>query len=303
MKQTSQMSQMSQLSEHAYRVGWIHYTNAAPILDALELPEEVQVLQGVPTEMNTALLERRVDMANISAVEFVRHADRLAALSDFSISVLGPVYSVCLFHRLPLEQLQRIAFTSQSAMSVCLLELCLRQRGLSPALICAEGPAEDLLQQGFDAVLRIGDSALREWYQVAGPLTADRTMTTLLRNSATRAGTRADGRHGLLVTDLAQEWFDLTGYPFVFAVWAYHKDRPPPKQLVEAMRVARRYGLGHLAALAERHAPRLQLPVRVVQHYLWNFRYHLEVPDKLGLQAFARQAVPDHEDLCFRDVF
>ncbi|WP_027459812.1 menaquinone biosynthetic enzyme MqnA/MqnD family protein [Deinococcus murrayi] len=271
-----------------YRAGWIHYTNVAPILDPLVLPPGVCAIRGVPTEMNAALLSGRVDIANISAVEFVRHAERLEALPDFSVSVLGPVYSVNLFHTRPLEGLRRVALTAQSAMSVALLEVLLRERGLSPTLERAEGEAEALLAAGYDGVLRIGDSALREWYGVAGPLTPGRSMTAL-----------PNAARGITVTDLAQEWFALTGHPFVFAVWAYRPENPPPPALLQAMREARRYGLGHLAEVAARHAPRLGLPERVVQHYLWNFRYHLEAPDRLGLAEFAALAVPGHAPLRF----
>ncbi|GGL97377.1 menaquinone biosynthetic enzyme MqnA/MqnD family protein [Deinococcus aerophilus] len=271
-----------------YRAGWIHFTNVAPILDSLVLPPQVSAITGVPTQMNAALLSGQVDIANISAVEFIRNADTLEALPDFSVAVLGPVYSVNLFHTRPLQELRRIALTAQSAMSVALLEVLLRGRGLSPALERAEGEAEDLLNSGYDGVLRIGDSALREWYRVVGPLTPERTMTML-----------PDSGRGITVTDLAEEWFRLTGHPFTFAVWAYRKDRPPPAALIQAMRVARRDGIGHLAEVAQRHAARLGLPERVVQHYLWNFRYHLEAPDRLGLEEFAAKAVPGHAPLRF----
>ncbi|WP_034386625.1 menaquinone biosynthetic enzyme MqnA/MqnD family protein [Deinococcus sp. YIM 77859] len=271
-----------------YKAGWIHYTNVAPILDSLVLPPGVTAITGVPTEMNAALLSGEVDIANISAVEFIRHAERLEALPDFSVAVLGPVYSVNLFHTVPLQDLRRVALTRQSAMSVALLEVLLRERGLFPTLEVAEGEAEDLLASGYDGVLRIGDSALREWYRVAGPLTPETTMTMLPHT----------GR-GITVTDLAEEWFRLTGHPFVFAVWAYRRDNPPPPELVQAMREARREGIGHLANVAARHAQKLGLPARVVQHYLWNFRYHLEAPDRLGLHEFAGKAVPGHAPLRF----
>lgn len=271
-----------------YRAGWIHFTNVAPILDSLTVPDGVSVITGVPTQMNAALLSGQVDIANISAVEFIRHADTLAALPDFSVAVLGPVYSVNLFHTCPLPELRRVALTSQSAMSVALLEVLLRQKGLTPVLTRAEGTAESLLAAGFDGVLRIGDDALREWYGVVGPLTPERTMTNL-----------PHAARGITVTDLAEEWFNLTGHPFTFAVWAYRKDNPPPAALVQAMREARRRGLGHLADISQRHAEKLGLPERVVQHYLWNFRYHLEAPDRLGLREFADLAVPGHAELKF----
>ncbi|MFC6616455.1 menaquinone biosynthetic enzyme MqnA/MqnD family protein [Deinococcus radiophilus] len=272
----------------SYRAGWIHYTNVAPILDPLVLPPSVTAITGVPTRMNGALLRGEVDIANISVAEFIRHADRLAALPDFSVSVLGQVYSVNLFHTRPLPQLRRIALTSQSAASVALLEVLLRERGLSPELTRAEGEAQALLAQGFDGVLRIGDSALREWYGVAGPLTPEVSMTRLPHQ-----------RGGICVTDLSEEWYRLTGHPFVFAVWAFQKDAPPPPELLQAMRDARRQGIGQLGDISQRHAHKLSLPERVVQHYLWNFRYHLEGPDQRGLNEFAARMLPGHAPLEF----
>ncbi|WP_161880554.1 menaquinone biosynthetic enzyme MqnA/MqnD family protein [Deinococcus alpinitundrae] len=271
-----------------YRAGWIHYTNVAPILDDLKLPPDVSAVTGVPTQMNAALLSGEVDIANISAVEFIRNADSLAALPDFSVSVLGPVYSVNLFHRVPWRDLKRVALTAQSATSVALLEVLLRESGVMPVLERAEGNAQELLASGYDGVLRIGDSALREWYGVVGPLTEATTMTALPHT-----------RGGVTVTDLAEKWFELTGHPFVFAVWAYRQAAPPPPALVQAMREARRSGIGHLSEVAERHARKLGLPARVVQHYLWNFRYHLEAPDRLGLNEFAAKVAPGHAPLVF----
>ncbi len=122
----------------SYRAGWIHYTNVAPILDDLILPAGVSAVTGVPTQMNAALLSGEVDIANISAVEFIRNAGQLAALPDFSVAVLGPVYSVNLFHSVPWEDLKRVALTAQSATSVALLEVLLRESGLLPILERAE---------------------------------------------------------------------------------------------------------------------------------------------------------------------
>lgn len=273
-------------SARPYRAGWIHFTNVAPILDPLVLPPTVSAITGVPTQMNAALLEGRVDIANISVAEFIRHAGQLSALPDFSVSVLGQVYSVNLFHTAPLPQLRRIALTAQSATSVALLEVLLREWGLTPELTRAEGTAQELLSQGYDGVLRIGDSALREWYEVVGPLGEDTSMTRLPHQGG-----------GIHVTDLSEEWYRLTGQPFVFAVWAYRKDTPPPPELLQAMREARRQGLGELGLISQRHAQQLALPRRVVQHYLWNFRYHLEEPDRRGLARFAELLAPDHPPL------
>jgi chorismate dehydratase len=273
------------------RLGIIGYTNAAPLLHTLEAELsslETAWQRGVPTEINAALLHGEVDIANISAFEFIQHADVLCALPDFSISVLGAVYSVSLFHTVPWHELNNceIAVTTHSATSVKLLETLLRLDGIHAKLVRAEPNLEDLLER-YPAALLIGDGALSEWYRLCGPISETVQMFRL-----PNTGKLTNGRE-VQVTDLAMSWYEHTGMPFVFAVWATRKAKPPPLELVLAMRRARRHGVGHLAEIATLEAQRLGLPERIVQHYLWNFRYHLEAPDKAGLERFRRLVMPE----------
>ncbi len=272
------------------RLGIIKYTNVSPLLHHLEPALHgfpVEFVRGVPTEINTALLEGRVDLANISAFEFLEHADTLKALPDFSVSVLGAVYSVCLFHTVPWQKLegQKIAVTTHSATSVKLLETLLKLDGINAALEKAEPNLEKLLEE-YHAVLLIGDGALSEWYRLCGPISETLQMFRL-----PNTGILSNGKT-VQVTDLSESWYAHTGMPFVFAVWASRSDNPPPQELVLGMRNSRRWGVGHLAEIAKIEATRLELPERIVQHYLWNFRYHLEAPDRAGLAKFAQLAVP-----------
>ncbi|NJK44181.1 MAG: menaquinone biosynthesis protein [Pleurocapsa sp. SU_196_0] len=284
------------------RLGIIHYTNVAPLLHSL--PRELEGLdvtwqRGVPTQVNAALLNGEVNLANISAFEFIQHAHALSALPDFSISVLGPVYSVNLFHTVPWAELEgcTIAVTTHSATSVKLLETLLRLDGIHATLERAEGVNLDELLRRYPAVLLIGDAALTEWYRVCGPISETTQMFRL-----PNAGRLEDGS-AVTVTDLAMSWYEHTGLPFVFAVWATPADTKPDLEVVLGMRRARRTGIGHLAEVASLEATRLGLPERIVQHYLWNFRYHFEAPDRAGLRRFAELVSPENlERLRFWDV-
>ena len=263
--------------ERPYTLGAIRFTNVAPLMQALRPGPDFALTGGAPSEMNAALLDGRVDLANISAAEFIRHADRLRALPDFSVSVLGPVYSVNLFHRVPWEELdgQRVAVTTDSATSVALLNLLFETAGLRVRLEPRPPRLRALLDE-FPGVLLIGDGALVEWHRAGAPLPG--------------AG---PGPDGLRVTDLAMRWFELTGQPFAFAVWASRiEDGEPPAGVVSALRQARTWGIGHLAEVAAHEARRLELPEDVVLHYLWNFRYHLEPPDQAALRRFADLLLP-----------
>ncbi len=260
------------------RLGIVSYTNVAPLhwgLTPWRTDEgRSEFVHGVPTELNAALLAGSIDLTLISSIEFVRNRHRLRALPDFSIATLGPVYSVMLFHWRPWRELAgaRVAVTTHSATSVELLRTLLDADGVEATFV-PMAPDLDAMLRDHDAALLIGDAALRE--------------AVALRE--------IDGRHPE-VTDLGEAWYRHTRLPFTFAVWASLDDRPPSELLVARFRAAREAGLGRLAEVAAVEAERLGLSPAVVQRYLANFRYYLELPDRDGLLAFAHATDPAFED-------
>jgi chorismate dehydratase len=256
----------------AYRIGLPHYANTAPLVRYLEPPPGVELYWGVPTDLNNRLLEGSVDLSLVSSYFYLEQRGYLRALPDFSVAVLGPVYSVNLFHRKPWDQLKRIALTGESATSVRLLRYLLEGSGVEAELEQSDAGLESL--EHYDGVLLIGDRALSAY---AGLLPQLPKSVHGLSNVV----------GGIEVTDLSMRWFKLTQLPFVFAVWATRADEAPPCEVVSMLRRARSDGLGRLAEVAASEGERLGIEPRLVQHYLWNFRYHLEIPDRLGLAAFA----------------
>ncbi|MGL4612018.1 MAG: menaquinone biosynthetic enzyme MqnA/MqnD family protein [Trueperaceae bacterium] len=253
------------------RLGIVSYTNVAPLYWQLTPWEHAEFVRGVPTELNQQLLAGSIDLTLISSIEFVRHREELKALPDFSIATLGPVQSVMLFHWDAWEQLdgKTIALTTDSATSVELLNVLLRETNISAECVPMKPNLETMLQQ-HDAALLIGDIALKE-------AVAKRSI------------------HGKTpqVTDLGEAWYKLTKLPFTFAVWASRKDNEPSQAFVNKLREAREYGLGHLSDVADYEAKGLGLPKNIIQRYLANFRYYLMPPDIDGLLTFAKKAVPD----------
>lgn len=252
------------------RLGIVSYTNVAPLHWGLAPYDGASFVRGVPTALNRQLLDGDIDLTLVSSVEFLRHRDVLRALPDFSIATLGPVYSVMLFHWDPWDALsgKRIALTTDSATSVELLKMLLREAGIDAEFVPL-APDLDTMLEACGAALLIGDAALRE-----------------------AVAKREVGGKKPLITDLGRAWYDLTRLPFTFAVWASRKDRPPSELLVAKLRAAREHGLGQLAAVSRAEAARLGVSASVVQRYLNNFRYYLEPPDRDGLLAFAARSVP-----------
>ncbi len=266
------------------RLGIVSYTNVAPLHFGLapwrDEAGSVEFVRGVPTFLNRALMSGDIDLTLISSIEFLRHRHELMALPDFSISTLGPVYSVMLFHWTPWEELggRRVAVTTDSETSVELLRLLLAADGMEAEFVPQPSDLSAMLGEGSadgnEGALLIGDAALRE---------------AVLRRAVGPAGQRP------LVTDLGAAWYRLTRLPFTFAVWAARADNPPSERLVAAFRAARGAGLGRLAEVAAPEAERLGLEANVVQRYLANFHYYLEPPDRDGLLEFGRRSLPDFE--------
>jgi chorismate dehydratase len=255
------------------RLGIVSYANVAPLHHRLEpwtdADGALEFVHGVPSDLNARLLRGEIDLTLVSSIEFIRQRHMLMALPDFSVASLGPVYSVMLFHWRPWHELNgaRIAVTDESATSVELLRVLLEAHGARASLVPAPTDLDAMLE-GFDGALLIGDAALSEG----------------LARREIRGRTP-------LVTDLGAAWYELTRLPFTFAVWASARDNPPPASLVARLREARECGLGELRVVAEAEGARRGVPAAAMQHYLDNFRYYLEPPDRDGLREFARRSL------------
>jgi chorismate dehydratase len=256
-----------------YRLGIPSYANTAPLFRFLAEQGELSFKFGVPSQLNRWLQEGEVDLSLVSAAFVLEQPGSFRILPDFSVSVLGRVYSVNLFHTRPLAELRRVALTTESRTSVVLLRRLLELRGVFPEFVTTTGGLE--LLEKFDALLLIGDRAIQAYAQgFSGPVPP-------VRNWPERVGS-------IQVTDLAQLWWEQTGLPFVFAVWATREGEPPAAEVLAALRAARQAGIASLGGVAFYEATRLGVPYPLMLHYLWNFRYHLEAPDRAGLAEFAK---------------
>ncbi len=137
------------------RLGRISYVNMAPLF--FELDAEVEEVPGVPTELNQALLDGKVDLAPISSIEYARHAADLRILPKVCVSSEGAVDSIQLVSKAPLRSIRSVAVTPESATSVVLVKVLLPDAEHVP------------LGEEADATLLIGDSALRSMFEDPTP--------------------------------------------------------------------------------------------------------------------------------------
>lgn len=253
------------------RIGRIGYINCAPVYGAIDrgvvaLPPDGELITGTPAELNSLLIAGELDVSVISAIEYIRHSDELVLLPDLAISCDGPVRSVALFSRHPVERLdgRTVLLSASSRTSVALLELlCRTEWKIKPKFAEARAEAQDLEALAglpHEAVLVIGDAAL-----------------TLA----------ARGTYSYRY-DLGEEWKRRTGLPFVFAVWAARRVADPAavQRGYRALISSRTWGLGHLDELAADAAGQTGISLAICREYLGGLDYALTSKHRAGLDAF-----------------
>lgn len=257
------------------RVGKITYANCTPIFDGLEhmnLPY-VEIVTGVPSELNQALANGEIDVCISSSIEYPRHADDYLILPDFCIGSDGPVESVLFFSRVPIAQLegQEILVTSESATSVILLQILLKRHfGLTNVTIRATRAPFDRALTESGGVLVIGDTALKAYL-----------------NRPTDA----------TCYDLGALWKEYTGLPFVYALWLVNRNTVSSKRAIlekfsEALKTVHSSMLQNLSAIAERSEERKWVGSDALVHY-WRdaIQYTMSETHYAGLRTFYQNAV------------
>lgn len=234
-------------SLQGFRVGSVCYLNGAPLVRGIE----DQILLAPPAELARLLREDKLDAALVSVAE-VLLTGRYDVLDGIAVASLGEVQSVLLAHREPLEAIKVIHCDPASISGMNLLKVLLAEKGLHPEF--KPLPSYDVASMP-DNTLLIGDRAL----------------DFLL------------GPHEHQIWDLGSAWFELTGLPFVFAVWALRRGIDN-EVLKQQLREAKAFGLETLDNII---ATNTQYTLDFRKDYLtWHIHYHLGSDEKRGMAKF-----------------
>ncbi|MBC7545438.1 MAG: dehypoxanthine futalosine cyclase [Candidatus Sericytochromatia bacterium] len=242
------------------RAAAVVYLNSEPILHGLYNAPGFEVSRTVPSDCARKLLENEADVGLIPVAAYATHG-LYEIVPGIAIAARGPVGSVCVFSRVPIEDVQAVALDGSSRTSAVLARLWLRHRlSTEPRLFQVD--AADLTAAIDDrtAALVIGDQA--------------RTI-------------HDDYPY---VYDLAEEWQTWTGLPFVFAVWAA---RPGTldANAVQVLQDSLAQGLAARGDIAQRYADAHGESKEAVERYLHDqIRYDLGPAEITGLQHFLQLA-------------
>lgn len=239
------------------RIGVVDFVNARPLVHGLDKERGIELVRDRPSRLAQQLRKGELDIALVSSIECFRSPE-LKIVPEIGICSEGPVKSVKLFLKKPLEQVERVALDSGSRTAAALTKMVFLEFLLKPGVAFEEmEPTLEPSKVDADAVLLIGDAALRAKTGTLEPL------------------------------DLGWFWSDRTGMPFVYAVWACRKGAKVSDEILGQLLRARDRGLLERSKIAATAAHELDLPVAGLAQYLTrNLRYQLGEREIKGLERF-----------------
>lgn len=250
------------------RVGAVSFLNTKPLiyplLNGQLQTEQISLSVKVPSHLATQLNNRELEIGLIPIIEYFRANTAGAGyhiLPNIAIGSRGSVLSIQLFSRVPIQDIQHIALDTSSRSSVALLKILLAEKyQINPTFRSCE-PTIDPVTSDTDAVLLIGDAALRNL-------------------GATEYS-----------VDLGAEWQELTGLPFVYACWVTRKNvnlGKVPDLLLEAKKL----GITQIPEIAQIEAKKLGFPETLCRDYLQHhINYDLDQPAINGIELYLKLAV------------
>jgi chorismate dehydratase len=248
------------------RVGAVSYLNTKPLIYPLLnnsqnlTNEEIDLFLDYPSRLADDLKAGNLDVALIPIIEYFR-SPGYRIVPNMSISSRGPVRSIQFFTHVPIATIRRIAFDTSSRSSCALVQIWLAEKyHLYPEIISCP-PSTDPRSVDADAVLLIGDAAMRCRYPADSAL------------------------------DLGAEWQEFVGLPFVYACWVA-RENVELRNVTHILQRAKQIGINQIPEIAHAEAQKLGFPDDMCQDYLTNHIYYdLGELEIAGMMKFYELAV------------
>ena len=214
------------------------------------MQEEVDLVMDYPANIASMLLNDEIDIGLVP-IAILPTLKQYYIISDYCIACDGEVASVCLFSEVPINEITTILLDYQSRTSVALLKILLKDHwGINPMLVEASAGYESTIA-GSTAGLVIGDRAL------------------LQRNQSKYS------------YDLGLGWKELTGLPFVFAIWVSNK--PMEEEFIEKFNMSNALGISQISEVVKESA---FLTFDLKLYYTKYIQYCIDVSKRVGMNEF-----------------
>jgi chorismate dehydratase len=182
-----------------------------------------ELVYSDPLEPARHLRDGEVELGLIPSIDYARTKEVWNIVPDISISSSNSILNVQLFFKKGLKELKTVALNDQAGSAAFLLKILMQEKFMmNPEYLLMPVDLEQMLNRA-DAALVTGDRALDLYHQNQNRL------------------------------DLNEEWFDLTGLPFVYSFWAGREFTITPDDLrilVKSFEVGKR----NLENICKEHA-------------------------------------------------
>jgi chorismate dehydratase len=237
------------------KVGTVSYLNAKPLIYGFEngmMADQIDLIADYPSSIASQLLEKKIDIGLVP-VAIIPQMKEYHIIGNYCIGAVGEVASVCLFSDAPVHEIETIILDYQSRTSVALLKLLLKDHWkINPAFIDGV-PGYEKEISGTTAGLVIGDRAMLQ-----------------RKNSP-------------YVYDLSDAWMEMTGLPFVFAVWLSNK--PLSDDFIAEFDKANQLGFENLDEIITKFS---DSGYDLHEYYTKYISYRLDEDKKKGLNQFLK---------------
>lgn len=233
---------------HLLRIGCVQYLNSRPLIHGYD----GALVLAHPSELADEFAAGRLDAALVPIFEVLRNPV-CPVVDDVAIACDGPVFSVFVECRRPLQEVRTIALDPASRTSVHLLQVLLAEyHGIRPE---CRRPSD--FAGEADAELLIGNQAIE--------------------------ARLADHRSSEVI-DLGAEWKRCTGLPFVFAAWALKPDLEEQSRVGDGFRALKQNGLRHLEEIIGTDP--LGTPELRRKYLAEHVRFDLREAEKAGIARY-----------------
>ena len=255
------------MSPPQLRLGRIGYLNVLPVYHPLEagiIAHDFEIVSGPPALLNAMMERGELHLSSGSCIEYARRPERYLLVPDMAIGSNGPVMSVLLLSRMPIDEIggRSICISGESHTSVALLRLLLARQGVEARFENGLVSARIRAPEPPAAFLAIGDEALR------------------LRS-------HPDYPHRL---DLGEAWRAWTGLPFVFGLWFVSRRAVEQRMFTcdpaALLQAGRDWGLANMDAILDLTRHGCPLSREELIRYYAGLVYHMREKELEGLKLF-----------------
>jgi chorismate dehydratase len=242
------------------KLGAVSFLNTRPLIYGIEknlFPHNFELSKTIPSSLAVELNAGRLDVALIPSIAYAKNSPELCIVPECGIIAHDAVDSIRLYFNKNLKNIRSVAVDISSMTSVVLAKIILAEKyEVKPELIAAK-PELDKMLVSADAALIIGDSALFK--------------------------TGSENQNYL---DLAEEWKDMTGYPFVFAVWAGKRNALDSDD-VHSIIFSKNLGLDNIDSVCQEAATDYNVDFDTVKRYFTeNVQFDLGESEIAGMRHF-----------------